>query len=88
MLSFDQSVFLNKAKIMVKVYDNLAPTYLQELFHMRDVNFNQSRTNGPTNAHLTIAQVQVQRRFFCHLKRNENVSRTKRKRSENETKTP
>ena len=27
-LSFDQSVFLNKAKIMYKVYNNLAPIYL------------------------------------------------------------
>ena len=25
MLSFDQSVFLNKAKVMYKVYNNLAP---------------------------------------------------------------
>ena len=31
-LSFDQSVFLNKAKIMYKVYNNLAPGYLTELF--------------------------------------------------------
>ena len=38
MFSFDQSVFLNKAKIMYKVYNNLAPNYLQELFHRRDVN--------------------------------------------------
>ena len=59
MLSFDQSVFLNKAKSMYKVYDNLEPNYLQELFHMRDVNLNQSWTNGPINAHLTIAQVHV-----------------------------
>ena len=34
MLSFDQSVYLNKAKIMYKVYNNLAPNYSQELFHM------------------------------------------------------
>ena len=38
MLSFDQSVLLNKAMIIYKVYNNLAPNYLQELFHMRDVN--------------------------------------------------
>ena len=34
-LSFDQSVFLNKAKVMYKVHNNIAPSYLQELFHMR-----------------------------------------------------
>ena len=45
MLSFDQSVFLNKAKIMYKVYNNLAPNYSQELFHMRDVNLNNTASN-------------------------------------------
>ena len=35
-LSFDQSVFLSKAKIMYKVYNNLAPGYLIELFQMRE----------------------------------------------------
>ena len=29
-LSFDQNVFLNKAVIMYNIYNNLAPTYLQE----------------------------------------------------------
>ena len=42
---FDQSVFLNKAKLMYKVYNYLAPSYLQELFHMRDVNLNNSASN-------------------------------------------
>ena len=31
MLSFDQSVFRNKAKMIYKVYINLAPNYLQEM---------------------------------------------------------
>ena len=44
-LSFDQIVFLNKAKIMYKVYNNLAPTYLQELFQMRDVNHDNTASN-------------------------------------------
>ena len=44
-LSFDQSVFLNKAKIMYKVFNNLAPIYLQELFHMRDVTLNNTASN-------------------------------------------
>ena len=44
-LSFDQSVFLNKAKIMFKVYNNIAPSYLQELFQMRDVNMNNTTSN-------------------------------------------
>ena len=44
-LSFDQIVFLNKAKIMYKVRNNLAPSYLQELFQMRDVNLNNTASN-------------------------------------------
>ena len=44
-LSFDQSVFLNKAKIMFKVYNNIAPSYLQELFHMTEVNMNNTTSN-------------------------------------------
>ena len=39
-LSCDKIVFLNKAKILYKVRNNLAPSYLQELFQMRDVNLN------------------------------------------------
>ena len=30
---------------MHKVYNNLAPNYLQELFHMRDVNLNNTPSN-------------------------------------------
>ena len=44
-LSFDQIIFLNKAKIMNKVHNNLAPTYLQELFQMRDVNHDNTASN-------------------------------------------
>ena len=50
-LSFDQSVFLNKAKIMCKVYNNLAPIYLLELFQMRDVNPNNTASNLRSVAH-------------------------------------
>ena len=45
-LSFDQSVFLNKTRIMYKVYNNLAPTYLQELLQMRDVNLDNTASNS------------------------------------------
>ena len=37
MLSFDQSVFLSKAKMMYKIHNNLVPSYLHELFLMRDI---------------------------------------------------
>ena len=50
-LSFDQSVFLNKAKIMYKVYNNLALIYLHELFQMRDVNLNNTASNVRSVAH-------------------------------------
>ena len=35
-LSFDESVFLNKAKIMYKIANNIAPAYLINLFQMRN----------------------------------------------------
>ena len=38
MLSFDQSIFLSKAKIMYKVHNNLEPSYLHELFLMQDIS--------------------------------------------------
>ena len=39
--------FLNKAKIMynIHIYDNLAPTYLHEMFKMRDVNLDNTASN-------------------------------------------
>ena len=44
-LSFDQSVFLSKAKIMYKVYNNLAPGYLIELFQMREGRLDSTLSN-------------------------------------------
>ena len=35
-ISFDESVFLNKAKIMYKIANNIAPSYLINLFEMRN----------------------------------------------------
>ena len=32
-------------KVMYKVHNNIAPSYLQELFHMRDVNLNNTASN-------------------------------------------
>ena len=31
-LSFDQSIFLSKAKMMYKIHNNIAPSYLNEMF--------------------------------------------------------
>ena len=44
-LSFDQSVFLSKAKIMYKIKNCLAPSYLNELFLMRDANLDNTSSN-------------------------------------------
>ena len=44
-LSFDQIIFLNKAKLMYKVYNNVAPVYLHELFQMRDINLDNTASN-------------------------------------------
>ena len=33
--SFEENVFLNKAKMMYKIANNIAPSYLIDLFQMR-----------------------------------------------------
>ena len=45
MLSFDQSIFLSKAKMMYKIHNNLAPSYLNEMFLMRDANLDNTTSN-------------------------------------------
>ena len=64
MLYFDQSLFLNKAKIMYKVYNNLAPNYLQELFHMRDVNLNNTASSLRSVAQNNYIVPQAKCKFF------------------------
>ena len=39
-LSFDESVFLNKAKILYKIANNIAPSYLIDLFQMGKISDN------------------------------------------------
>ena len=57
-LSFDQGVFLNKAKIMYKIHNNLAPSYLHEMFQMREVNLDNTTSNlrSVTNKHYVLPQ--------------------------------
>ena len=57
-MSFDQSVFLNKAKIMYKIYNNLAPSYLHEMFQMREVNLDSTLSNlrSVANRHYVLPQ--------------------------------
>ena len=50
-LSLDQVIFLNKAKLMYKIYNNIAPVYLQELFQMRDINLDNTTSNLRSVAH-------------------------------------
>ena len=42
MVSFSESVFLQKAKVMYKVSNDVAPEYLTDLFKMRESNSNSS----------------------------------------------
>ena len=43
-LSFDQSIFLSKAKMMYKIHNNIAPSYLN-MFLMRDTTLNNTTAN-------------------------------------------
>ena len=57
-LSFDQGVFLNKANIMYKFYNNLAPSYLHEMFQKREVNLESTLSNlrSVVNKHYVLSQ--------------------------------
>ncbi|MCG7869794.1 MAG: hypothetical protein JAY74_25915 [Candidatus Thiodiazotropha taylori] len=44
-LSFTESVFLQKAKVMYKVANNIAPEYLTDLFQMRSCNTDDTISN-------------------------------------------
>ena len=44
MLSFDQSIFLSKAKLMYKIQNNMAPAYLNEVFLMCDITCTLNNT--------------------------------------------
>ena len=50
-LSFDQVIFLNKAKLMYTIYNNIAPVYLHELFQIRDINLDNTTSNIRSVAH-------------------------------------
>ena len=45
MVSFDQSIFLSKAKVMYKIHNNLVPSYLHEVFLKRDISLNNTTAN-------------------------------------------
>ena len=57
-LSFDQSIFLSKAKLMYEIQNNLAPAYLNEMFLMRDITLNDTASNlrSVTNKNLLLPQ--------------------------------
>ena len=45
-MSFNESVFLQKAKVMYKVANNIAPEYVTDLFHLRGNNSNDTISNS------------------------------------------
>ena len=53
LLSFEEIIFINKAKLMYNIANNLAPIYLTELFQMRDGN-NTFNLRSVSNKHFTI----------------------------------
>ena len=56
-LSFNESVFLNKAKMMYKIANNIAPSYLINLFQMRNSSDDTiSSLRSVTNRNFLIAK--------------------------------
>ena len=54
LLSFDETVFLQKAKIMYKIANNIAPEYLSDLFQMRNANDTGSNLRSVSNKNFVI----------------------------------
>ena len=44
-MSFNESVFLQEAKVLYKVANNIAPEYVTDLFHLRGNNSNDTTSN-------------------------------------------
>ena len=62
-LSFNQVIFLNKAKLMYKIYNNIAPVYLHCMFQMRDINLDNTTSNLRSVAHKNYLLLQAK----CNL---------------------
>ena len=54
MLSFDENVFLQKAKVMYKIVNNTAPEYLTDFFQMRNANDTGSNLRSVSNKNFVI----------------------------------
>ena len=60
MLSFSESVFLQKAKVMYKVSNDRAPEYLTDLFKMRESNSNSTlNLRSVRNKHFLIPKPKI-----------------------------
>ena len=49
MMSFSESVFLQKAKVMYKISNDIAREYLTDLFKMRESNSNSTLNLRPVS---------------------------------------
>ena len=59
-MSFSERVFLQKAKVMYKVPNNIAPEYLTNLFKMRELNSNSTlNLRSVSNKHFLIPQPKI-----------------------------
>ena len=54
MLSFDENVFLQKAKVMYKIVNNISPEYLTDFFQMRNANDTGSDLRSVSNKNFVI----------------------------------
>ena len=60
MLSFSESVFLQKANVMYKVSNNIAPEYLTDLSKMREWNSNSTlKLRSVSNEHFLIPKPKI-----------------------------
>ena len=54
MLSFDENVFLQKAKVIYKIVNNIAPEYLTDFFQMRNADHTGLNLRSVSNKNFVI----------------------------------
>ena len=67
-LSFEESIFFNKAKVMFKIATNAAPIYLTNLFQMRgdmqNLNSSQLNLRSTSNRNFLIPKPKKKKKYL------------------------
>ena len=67
-LTFDEIVFINKAKVMYKIANNIAPSYLFNLFQMKNDTISNLRLVANKNFVIPKPKLNLFK-IVCHIRR-------------------